>query len=586
MSKKRQSVELLPYQMLKRIQENFCATLGISLAIYDSAGNIAAKEINASEFWKNYIFENPMIYPKCKASEINAIKTCITQKSAYVYPVYCEISSFAVPIIMNGNIIGVCAGGKVRTENPNLRLCKTEAENIKADFDSFLEEYLAIPFMEKERLISISNLLKQIIETVIELNLSKKTSKEKIDEMEIVKDVLQKEIYSKTKNTYEVHKKYESIVENALDVILTINKEGIITEINKAAEEEFGNTRDKIIGNHFSNFIKKENLEEIQKLFKNFINKKIDQIKKIQLKILDTKKRIHHFSVNAKAVYDELGKLSTVQCIMHNISEQKKLEDELKENKDQYTRLFESIQYGVYLSDVKGNIIKANDSLYKIFGYTKKELENIKIWELFAYDEKIKESIERIMEEKSSTVLNAVATNKNKEEFYVEFSITAIKNDKGKIIGHSGMIRDISNRIGYISKAKEEEIKYKTLFDNLREGIIITDEEGFIIEYNKKIFHIFKKEIKLSTNIKDLIDDITDEKIRKLKRKGQIDVEYPARLNGTKESPIIFSVTGVTMKINNRTRFQWILKETCRIDYVRTKQPLEQSKGIPIEKNA
>jgi|GEM_PF-6748714 len=578
MNKKSQLIEIFPYQMLKNIQENFCSAFGVSLAIYDASGNIIIKEVDMNKFWKNYVFENPLVYPKCNAREINAIKACINQKSLYIYPLYCGISAFAVPIIINNEIIAVCVGGKVRTENPNLKLCKTEAENIKADFDSFFEDYLAIPFINNEKLISIANLLKQIIETLINLSLSQKASKEKIEEMEMVKDVLQKEIYSKTKDIYEVHKKYELIIENAIDIILTIDKEGIITDINKAAEEEFNNSRENIIGNHFLTFIEDENIDQAKELLKQFIDKKINQVKSIQLKIRDSKNNIHYFSVSAKAAYDSFGELSSIQCIMHNITEQKQLENELRANEYQYANLFESIKYGIYLSDAKGNIIKANKSFYELFKYTEGELKSIKIWDLFAYDEKAKNDIEKTAEEKQSIVLNTIATDKNKKEFYAEFSITVIKNNKGEIMGYSGIIRDISNRIEYISKAKEEETKYKMLFDNLQEGIIITNEKGEIIEYNKKICHIFKKNIETTTNIKDLVNEITEAVIEKLKKKGQIDINSAEKM---------LSITGIMVKIHDKTQFQWIFKEIYAINYSREKQSsIKQLTDIPIEKNA
>ncbi|MBI5152101.1 PAS domain S-box protein [Candidatus Peregrinibacteria bacterium] len=566
---KRDIHHIISRQLISKIQENFCSSLDISLTIYSANGENITRESRTTEFWKNFVFGNPAVYPKCKAAEINAINTCIAQKSIYIYRIYCDIVAFAVPIVINNEIIAVCVGGKVRSDNPNLKLCKAEAENIKADFDTFLEEYLAIPMVENEKLLSMANLLKHILETILELNISKKTSKEKIDEMEIMKDMLQKEVYSKTKNMYEVHQKYQSIVENAVDVILTLNKDGIITEMNRAIENNLWTTRDEVIGSHFSKFLPSENIPEIKKFINDFADKKMASVSGMLVPIYDLNENLHYFSVSAKPVYNSAGNLTEIQCIMHEITEQKKLEKELSEAKDDYSHLFESIEYGIYIADLNGNIMRANKSMYSLFGYTKEELNNIKIWNLYSKETEIKKCISRVIEEKGTTILNAVAEDKKGKEFYVELSVTAIKGETGKIIGHSGVVRDISNRIEYMVKAKSEEAKYKSLFENVHEGIIITNEKGEIANANPRASLMFKGKMKTGANIKDLIPEITDDRLKKISKKGETAIKFPDKK--------VFAV-GIKIKFDGQTQYQWIFTEPCNIDYLRMQKSIEQGR--------
>lgn len=576
MAKKRDIAKIIPSQLIRKIQENFCETLDVALTIYSVDGKNITRESNTNKFWKNFIFGNPMIYPRCKAAEINAIKTCIEQKSAYIYKIYCDIAAFAVPISINNEIIAVCVGGKVRMDNPNLRLCKIEAENIKADFDVFLEKYLGIPMMEAGRLLSMANLLKHTLETILELNISKKTSKEKIDEMEMMKDMLQKEIYSKTKNMYETNQKYKSIIENAIDIILTLSQDGIITEINRAVENDLWSTREEVIGSHFSKFIPLEYALKIKKMIKDCADKKIDSVKDLTIPICDLSENVHYFSANAKAIYDRSGNLEKIQCIMREITHQKQLEQELKEAKEEYVHLFEAIKYGIYMADLEGNIIKTNESMRSLFGYSEEELKNVKIWNLYTQEEKIKECVKEIVKDKSETMLNAVAKNKNGEDFYVEFSLTTINDQKGKTIGHGGIIRNISSKIEYITKAKSEKTKYQSLFENVREGIILTNEAGEITEFNPAAYYIFKGKIKNGINIKHMISAITEEKMKRLERKGEIAIKCASELK---------CITGIKINFNGQSQIQWICDASYKIDYMPEKKSLEQFKETPVKKN-
>lgn len=582
MSKKRHIDKVIPHQLIEKIQDNFCKTLNISLAIYDVERNSITKESNTSGFWKDYISNNSAVYPRCRAAEINSIKTCMERGVIHTYTIYCGIAAFAVPIKMEGKIIAVCIGGKVRADNPNLKTCKAEAENINADFDDFLEKYLGIPLMDNEKLMSTAALLKEVMETILELNVSKKASKDKIDEMEIMHDMLEKEIYSKTKNINEVHQKYKSIIESTLDVILAINKNGIITEINRATESGLFSTSEEIIGSHFTKFVHPDNIPEIQKLLKEIAEKKIDKINGLQIGIFDLNQNIHYLSVNAKPVYSNTNGLSEIQCIMHEITEQKKLEKELIEAKEQYSQLFESIEYGVYLADLESNILKANNAFYKMFKYTKEESEKIKVWDLFLSKNKAKECIDYVVKDKSATIIDAIAKDKNNKEFYIEFSVTTTKDRNGKITGHSGVIRDISKRIGYINKARGEETKYKGLFEHMQEGVIITTGNGEITEYNSSATYIFKNKLRPDVNIADLIPEITPEKTKRLMRKGEITIKYLNKI-GAKEMPVIYSVTGVKINFDSQLQLQWIFKETCSVNYIQQKKSLEQTKEIPVE---
>ncbi|KKR06969.1 MAG: PAS domain S-box protein [Candidatus Peregrinibacteria bacterium GW2011_GWC2_39_14] len=569
MKKSRNNENQIPTELINKIQNNFCKTLDIALAIYNVNGNNITKEMNLSTFWNSFILGNPLVYPKCKAADINAIKTCISSNDSHVYNIYCDIAAFAVPISIEGKVIAVCIGGKSRTENPNLKLCKTEAENSGINFDTFLEAYLEIPLVSTDQLKLIGNLLKNTIETILDLNLNKKHTKSKIDEMQIMNDMLKEEVYSRTKILYETNQKYKSIVENAIDIIATINKNGIFTEINSAVNENLGFMKEEVIGMHFSKLVAQEDIPKIAKMIESFVSHGIDKESMI-ISCIDAQENEKIFSISAKPIYDNLGNLTEIQCIMHDITKRKLLEKELHKTKDEYVQLFDSIKDGVYSVDLKGNLLKTNESFSKIFGYEKEDLKKITIWSLFTDQKEAKDFIDQIENTKESSSLITTAKNNSEKEFYIEWNIAPVNNEKGNPIGHNGVIRDITSRMKYISTAKTEATKYQSLFDNLQEGVIITNEKGEIKEYNQKIAHIFRRQISIGIHISELIPEITCDKVQRLAKKGQIDIGY------IKE----FAISGVKLEVEGEILFQWMMKEVCKVDYTREKGAIN---NVPLD---
>lgn len=161
MSKTNNLTELISVRTLEKIQDNFSRATGIPCVIRDLKGEAVTKFSNPNKLWLEVI-KNPEIEKETYDNLLKVLEKCQKSGQIEIYKRYIDTYAFAVPIIINGQIIAFFIGGLVRFGNPNMATCSREAEKLHLDLDSYLEMYLELPLVEIKRLEACANLLKMI----------------------------------------------------------------------------------------------------------------------------------------------------------------------------------------------------------------------------------------------------------------------------------------------------------------------------------------------------------------------------------------------------------------------------------------
>jgi PAS domain S-box-containing protein len=131
-----------------------------------------------------------------------------------------------------------------------------------------------------------------------------------------------------------------------------------------------------------------------------------------------------------------------------------------------------------------------------------------------------------------------VQTFGNYNPAYYEVFFNPIENEKGEIIGCTGLARNITERKKAEEALKESEKKFKEIINQINDIIIVFDEEGKIVIWNngaEKICGLKADEI-LNRNIVDVQYEFTPPKF---KDRGLIE----SKINGilTRQTPEIFN---------------------------------------------
>ena len=136
----------------------------------------------------------------------------------------------------------------------------------------------------------------------------------------------------------------------------------------------------------------------------------------------------------------------TNEMLMTEISERKRVEDELRESEERYRTLFEESRDAIYITSRRGEIIEMNQYALDQFGYRREEIlgNNVDILyvyprDRFRFQEEIEEKgfvrdFEVKLHTKDGTELDCLITS----------TIRWSKNKE--ILGYQGIIRDITER--------------------------------------------------------------------------------------------------------------------------------------------
>ena len=174
---------------------------------------------------------------------------------------------------------------------------------------------------------------------------------------------------------------------------------------------------------------------------------------------------------------------------LHNeIAERQRVEAIIR----QFPAIIETSDDAIISKTLDGIIKTWNPAAERMFGYTAKEIVGEPITSLFPPDrlEEESEIIGRISRGERVQHFETVRVRKDGLLLNVSATISPIKDDEGKIIGVSKIVRDISGRKRTERALIESESKFRSLFDEAYDAIFIL-HNGLFVDSNAKGLELF-----------------------------------------------------------------------------------------------
>lgn len=195
-----------------------------------------------------------------------------------------------------------------------------------------------------------------------------------------------------------------------------------------------------------------------------------------------------------QSIAEKTGKrcLREVDRLSHIISEKEKAEEAYLESEERFKVLFDSAPDAYYINDLRGKFIDGNKAVEKITGYKKEELTGKNFFKLkllsTGQSPKAAKALAQNVLGKITGPDEFTLNRKDGSKVPVEITIHHVKFKDNKV--HVlGIARDITERKKSEKKLLESEKRYRALFEQAADGIILIEmDTGKLIEFNDRAY--------------------------------------------------------------------------------------------------
>ncbi len=275
----------------------------------------------------------------------------------------------------------------------------------------------------------------------------------------------------------ESETRHRLILDAALDAVILIDLQGMITGWNPQAETIFGFTREEALGRRLSDTIIPPRYREAHEQgLKHFAQAGYGPLLNQRFEITGWHRRGYEFPIELSIVPVHIGETVEFCGFVRDITEPKQREEKLV----WLSRALQQSPVAVIITNAEGNIEYVNPKFTRLTGYTAEEVigKNPRILQsgntLLADYQRLWETI-RSGKEWQGEIQNK---RKNGELYWAREHITAIKTPEGKITHFIAIQEDITERKQIKEALERSEARFRQIAEMTGEWIWEQDPNG------------------------------------------------------------------------------------------------------------
>jgi len=369
------------------------------------------------------------------------------------------------------------------------------------------------------------------------------------------------------KNIENTEAQIQLFMEIVNDLVIILNPQNNyrIELVNKSPLlHKLGYSYKGLIGKNFSSIIQKDDTKKISKILRKDAESG-EYVQEIKLKTI--KGEVNWAEINSKRFKTDINE-EKILIILKDISQRKRLEEELKENEERFKKITETIpeirfwklfnpkkyeealqnsyemlqkvmenipQY-IFWKSNDLNYLGCNNNYAKLIG--SEHPENIinkndseLLWDELQIDNNIKQETEVIESKLPQLNLTEHWILKDGDKIWVQISRIPLYDSDSNVVGILGTFEDVTERKKAEEILKESEKKYRYLIESSPYAIVLFNSAGEVIDYNSTTEKLFgyEKGVFIGKSYEDLplyppgIFSILNKKLRALYKGGDVE---------------------------------------------------------------
>ena len=183
---------------------------------------------------------------------------------------------------------------------------------------------------------------------------------------------------------------------------------------------------------------------------------------------------------------------------MLNVQLYKEVEQELLERRRAeatYRNIFDNAIDGIFQSTPAGRFLSINPAMARMYGYTSPEemIQSVNDISTQVYvDQNMRDDLmHRLAEGEKLTEYQTLDYRRDGSTFWTSMNVQAIRDETGKILYYEGTIEDITERKIADEAMRASEERYRTLFNDMLDGIYRSTHAGRFVDVNPAMVRMF-----------------------------------------------------------------------------------------------
>ncbi|TMB02005.1 MAG: PAS domain-containing protein [Deltaproteobacteria bacterium] len=271
----------------------------------------------------------------------------------------------------------------------------------------------------------------------------------------------------------EARRYAESLIKNAPDPVFVSDLEGKILQANDAVSDLLGFREDELVEQSLARFISPEETREFTAALREVVERGVTR--NAMLHPRSASGEVIPTSLNASALRDAEGRVIGAIGILRDMRE-------LDKARAYAESLIKNAPDPVFVSDLEGRILQANDAVSQLLGFRPDELLEQSLSRFISPEETreftaaLREVVER------GVTRNAMLHPRSASGEVIPTSLnaSALRDAEGRVIGAIGILRDMRE----LDKARAYA---ESLIKNAPDPVFVSDLEGRILQANDAV---------------------------------------------------------------------------------------------------
>ena len=298
----------------------------------------------------------------------------------------------------------------------------------------------------------------------------------------------------------DAQQRTRDLMESAQDAVYVLSAGGIILDVNRAAEELQRAPREEIVGRHLGEIVPAADRGSFADVFRD--TPEGGSIRGFVTRALrDDGTSI---SIEVSASRTVIGGETLVHAIARDVSRRREADALVRK----LSRAVDQSGNAIFMTDIAGVITYVNSAFTAVYGYSREEIvgRNPRILKSGLHDEAF---YREFWKDVLAGGFRGEMVNRARDGSLVTVlsSANLVRGDDGDSVGYVAVQTDVTEIRRIAEALRRSEERVRALTENARDGIVVCDRAGAVVEVNRAIETMLgrDRELILGRNLIDFV---------------------------------------------------------------------------------